>query len=388
MIHFRLSHLVAGLAMLSLAACDLPAVPTSGATDPDQPVQVAMLVPRGSGEPQREALADSLVNAANMAVGDLSGVEIALKIYPTAGDQAQAASAAQTAIDEGAEIILGPLFGTAATAVAPIAASRGVQVLSFSNNTQIAGGNLFLLGSTFENTARRIVGYAGAQGLTELGIVYPEGIEGEQARDAVAAAAQAGGSRIVATGSYPLSVQGITANVPSVASTLRASGANAVVLTDGPTSGLTFVAETLRGLGVRDEQVRFLGLQRWDLSAQAIAQPGLQGGLFAAPDPVVAAQFASRYEANFGSAPHPLASLAYDGVAAIGALISEARTENSRDVFSTARLTKPTGFAGVTGIFRLFPDGRIERGLAIFEVVDGTADMVDPAPRQFGAGGS
>ena len=378
----------AALGLLALAACDLPTLPTSGAVDPAKPVTVALLVPLGSGDAQREALAQSLVNAAKLASGDLQGVELDLKVYATAGDQAQAATAAQTAIDEGAEVILGPLFGTAATAVAPIAAGRGVQVLSFSNNVQIAGGNLYILGSTFENTARRIVSYARGQGIADLGIVHPEGIEGEQGRDAVALAAQAAGARIVATGSYPLSVQGITQNVPDIARNLRASGANAVVLTDGPTSGLTFVAETLRGLGVRDEQVRFMGLQRWDTSPQAIAQPGLQGGWFAAPDPVVTAQFNSRYSANFGGDPHPLASLAYDGVAAIGAVVAEARAENARDPFSAARLTRATGFAGVTGIFRLFPDGRNERGLAVFEVVDGTADMIDPAPRQFGAGGS
>ena len=181
------------LGLLSLAACDLPTLPTSGAVDPAKPVTVALLVPLGSGDAQREALAQSLVNAAKLASGDLQGVELDLKVYPTAGDQAQAATAAQTAIDDGAEVILGPLFGTAATAVAPIAAGRGVQVLSFSNNVQIAGGNLYILGSTFENTARRIVGYARGQGIADLGIVHPEGIEGEQGRDAVTLAAQAAG---------------------------------------------------------------------------------------------------------------------------------------------------------------------------------------------------
>jgi len=383
-----LRPILASLALFALAACDLPQLPTAGTTNPNEPVKVALLVPQGSGDAQRDTLAQSLVNAANLAAGDLQGVELDIKVYATAGDQAQAASAARMALDEGAEVILGPLFGSAATSVAPIAAGRGVQVLSFSNNTQIAGGNLYVLGSTFENTARRIVGYARAQGVGELGIVHPEGIEGELARDAVRTAASGAGATVVATGSYPLSVQGITQNIPEVARQLRASGANGVILTDGPTTGLTFVAETLRGLGVRDEQVRFMGLQRWDTSDQALAQPGLQGGWFAAPDPVVSAQFDSRYSANFGTAPHPLASLAYDGVAAIGAMVAEARAEGSRDVFSAARLTQSSGFAGVTGIFRLFPDGRNERGLAVFEVVDGTPDMVDPAPRAFGAGGS
>lgn len=64
---------------------------------------------------------------------------------------------------------------------------------------------------------------------------------------------------------------------------LAAAGANAVVLTDGPTGGLVYIADALRAGGLPAGQVQFLGLQRWDVSPEALTQPSLDGGVFATP---------------------------------------------------------------------------------------------------------
>ena len=382
----RLKSVTVVFGLAVLAAC----APSggSGPVDPAGPVRVALLVPLGSDDPDREALGQSLVNAAELARGDLRGVEVALSVYGTGGDPDTAAEAARTALGEGAEIIIGPLFSTATTAVAPVAAARSSVVLSFSNNPQVAGGNVYLLGHTFDNTAERIVGYTVGQGLTRLSIVHPQGAEGELARDAVQRATSRAGGQVVHVGSYPLSVEGIADEISGVADAARAAAPDAMVLTDGPTGGLTFAAESLRGLGVRAEQVKFVGLQRWDTSQQALAQPSLEEGWFTGPDQLLASRFADRYSAAYGRDPHPLAGLAYDGVAAVGALLAEARAEGARDPFSAARLTKPAGFAGVTGIFRFTPDGANQRALAVYEVDQGLALQIDPAPRSFGTGGT
>lgn len=377
------------ICLLAAAACDLPAPGPGGGpgVDPAQPVTVALLVPAGSEDAQLNALAQSLVNAARLADGDLRGVDVDLRIYETAGDPARAVEAANQALGDGAKMFVGPLFAPAAAAVAPVAAARGVQVLSLSNNTQIAGGNVYVLGNTFENTATRIVGFSQSRGLTNLGVLSPEGLEGDLAEAALRTAAGRFGAQVLASARYPLSVQGIIEQVPDAARQMRGAGVNALVLTDGPTGGLAFAAETLRGLGVRKDAVQFAGLQRWDVSPQALAQPGLDGGWFAAPDPTLLAQFDNRYRATYDGDPHPLAALAYDGVAAAGALLAEAQAEGRRDPFSPARLTKPAGFAGVSGVFRLLGNGGNERALAVFEVAEGAPRILDPAPRSFAVNG-
>ena len=340
------------LAMAALAAC---ATGTSGvpsndgiAVDVSQPVRVALLLPYGSGDPARDQIARSLENAARLAQSDVRDASIDLVVYPTAGSTGGGAAAAQQAVAEGAKILVGPLFSTETAGAQPVAASAGLSVLSFSNNPSVAGSNVYILGTTFENTADRLVAYGLSHGMRTFGVVYPQGLEGETARDAVSAAVSQRGATLATAQSYSVSVEGIQAAAAPAAAALTSAGASAVILTDGPTGGLAFISEALRGNGLSASQAQFMGMQRWDVSAEALAVPSLQGGVFAAPDPALVAAFAGRYRTAYGESPHELAGLAYDGIAVVGALIAEARAQGGSP-FSTARITQPSGFAGVNG---------------------------------------
>jgi len=71
-------------------------------------------------------------------------------------------------------------------------------------------------------------------------------------------------------------------------------------------------------------------------------------------------------------------------VHAVGAMIAEARASGGSP-FSGARLTEPSGFAGAYGPFRLLPNGRVQRNLAIVEVRGGSAVVIERASRSFDA---
>lgn len=350
--------------------------------DPNQPVRVALLVPLGSGDPGREQIGRSLVNGAQLAQSDLRNATLDLQIYPTAGTAEGGAAAASQAVAEGASIIVGPLFSTATAGAQPIAGAAGVQILSLSNNPEVAGQNVFILGNTFQNTASRLVGYGMSRGLRNFAVVYPYGLEGETARNAVAAAVQARGATLAGSEGYNLSQAGIQQAAGPAAASLTGAGANAVILTDGPTGGLGLMSEALRNNGLGASQVQFMGLQRWDTSAEVVGLPSLQGGVFAAPDPGLIAAFEGRYTSTYGERPHELAGLAYDGIAAVGALIAEARV-NGGSPFSPARITQGAGFAGSNGAFRLLPGGLNQRNLAILEVRDGQAVVTERASGSF-----
>ncbi|NCO88098.1 MAG: penicillin-binding protein activator [Rhodobacterales bacterium] len=382
------SRIVAALSMLWLAACDptlmAPGVSGGGgpAIDPSDPVQVALLVPRGSGDPSDDFLATNLENAARLAISDLSGVSIDLRVYSTGASPALAAQAAQTAIGDGAQIILGPLYAEAANAAGVVAAPAGINVLSFSNNTTIAGGNVFVLGPTFRNTANRLVRHGVRNGIDSYVIVHADDLQGAVGRDAIASAVRGNGGRVAGIQSYPLSQQGILDAVPRIAEAARSGGAGAVFLTAGVNADLPILATALPEAGINPAATRYIGLTRWNASAEALALPGLQGGLFAVPDQQMTAIFESRYEAAYGGAPHPLAGLAYDGIAAIGALVAS----GNRGALTRAGLTQPQGFQGIGGIFRLLADGTNERGLAVATIRNNQVVILERAPRTFGGG--
>ncbi len=373
-------------AVALLSACDpIGFAPASPRVDAAAPVQVALLVPGGSGDAGRQALADSLENAARMAVADLSGVQIDLRVYETGGNADRAATAARTAVDEGARIILGPVFSGEARAAGAAVADRGINVLSFSNNTEIAGGNIFVLGHTFENTASRLLAHAAAEGRGQVMVVSERTSDGAAAEAAInRAAARAGAGVIVATERYAFSQQGIVDALPSIASTARSSGAQTILFTANSAGALPILAQLLPENRVAPPRFQFMGLTRWDIPPATLELRGLQGGWFALPDPTVTRRFEERYNAANGRNPHAIAGLGYDGIAAIGALLGTGRT----DAFSVEALTQASGFVGVGGVFRLRSDGSNERGLAVATIQDNEVVILDPAPRAFAGAGS
>jgi hypothetical protein len=374
--------LVALVSVLWLAACQPTGTAGGPRIDTGAAVPVALLVPR-SGPNDAPALSQSLENAARLAIADLQGARIDLRVYDTAGQPQQAANAAIQAVQDGAKVIIGPVFAQSAAAAGRAVAPRGINVLSFSNNTAIAGGNVFVLGNTFENSADRLVRFAVGRGRGNILIAHARDASEEAGRAAIQRAIQANGAALAGVSGFDLSQQGVINAVPAISAQTRNSGANALFLTSGPTGAIPFLAELLPENGVSPGAVQYIGLQRLDIPNTALSLQGLQGAWFALPDPGLAQQFGARYQATYGAPPHPIAGLAYDAVAAIGALVSQGQS----DALTGQALTQPSGFAGVNGVFRLLPNGTNQRALAVGQIQNNQVIVIDPAPRSFGAAG-
>lgn len=368
--------------LVALSACD---VPFPGAGGPlintSRAVPVALLVPKSS--PTASALATSLENAAWLAVNDLGEVEIDLMVYDTQGTPDGAARAASQALSDGARIFVGPLFAENASAVGQTAARNGINVLSFSNNPGIAGGNVFILGNTFQSSADRLVRYAVNRGRGSIFLIHADDPAERLGADAIRRAAQQSGGRIAGVASFPLSQQGVVNAIPTISSSFRSSGANSVFVTSGNSGALPFLAELLPENGITTENAQFIGLQRLDIPSSALSLQGLQGAWFATPSPALVQQFNNRYMAAYGTQPTAVAGLAYDGIAAIGALVAQ----GNANALTAQALTQPVGFAGVNGPFRLLPNGTNQRGLAVAQIQDKQVIVIDPAPRSFGGTG-
>jgi hypothetical protein len=155
--------------VLGLSACatDRVAPPTESA-QPGQPleelppeVRVGLLLPLSG---PAEALGRDMLDAAQMALFDVGDNKVVLLPRDTAGTPTGARRAAEQVIEEGAEVILGPLFAPAVAAVSPLAAQADIRVLAFSNDASVATDGTFLLGFRPEEQVRRVVDYALANG--------------------------------------------------------------------------------------------------------------------------------------------------------------------------------------------------------------------------------
>jgi hypothetical protein len=170
---------------------------------------------------------------------------------------------------------------------------------------------------------------------------------------------------------------------PRIAAAAKANSADALFLTADTAGALPLISQLLADNGMGPADTQFIGLTRWDIPQATLALPGVQGGWFALPDPALYQAYQNRYQTAFGEAPHPISGLAYDGIAAIGALVKQGRA----NALTGAALTQGAGFVGVNGVFRLLADGQNERGLAVAQVRNNQVVIIDPAPRSFGGAG-
>ncbi len=370
------------LPVFLLAGCQGgPVIGSGPSVGPSAPVPVALLVPYGASDPNEQKLAEDLENAARMAVSDLAGVKVDLSVYDTAGNADKAREAARAAVGGGARIIIGPLRAESATAAADAVAPRGVNVLAFSNDPTIAGDNLFVLGQTFHSTADRLVRFATGQGRDRILTVYADNRAGRLGRQAIQQAITRNAAVPAGGVSYAFSQDAVVEAVPRIRSAAEDNSANAIFFTANSAGALPLFTQMLPEAGLGQDEVQYIGLSRWDTPPQTLELPGVQGGWFALPDPQRTAQFRERFETAYGRPPHALSGLAYDGIAAVGALAKEGGNLG-RDA-----LTQPAGFQGVNGIFRFTPDGTNERGLAVATIRDKAVEVISPAPASFGRAG-
>ena len=360
--------------LLSLVGCNPSLV------NPDsksEGTNVGLLLPYGSKIRGDEALAVSLENAARLAVSDLGYKKIQLLVYATEGNPKIAAQAAKKAVKDGAEIILGPLRSDVANSAAVAVAPLKINVLTFSNNTAIAGRNLFLLGTSFDTISTRLTKYANNVNSREWLLVHPNTKEGEIARDSIISAAEKNNISIVETISFELTTEGVVEAIPEIASLAETSEVNTIMLTSNSAGALPLLGQLLPEKGIDPKLIKYAGLSRWDVSKQTLKLPGLQGGWFVLPDPLLTKQFDTRYKTIFSQTPHPLASLAYDGIAAIGALQKEGKNMSSKS------LNYSSGFLGVNGLFRFTRKGTNERALSIATIKKSQVIVIDSAPKSF-----
>lgn len=79
----------------------------------------------------------------------------------------------------------------------------------------------------------------------------------------------------------------------------------------------------------------------------------------------------------------PIAGLAFDGIAAVGALVRS----GNKNALTGSALTQGAGFRGASGIFRLRNDGTNDRGLAVATIRDQSVVVLEAAPQAFGGAG-
>jgi branched-chain amino acid transport system substrate-binding protein len=383
-------RLCAGGLLALLTACSSTSALFTNSTPPAAPVQqpaaigtgavrVGLILPLSAGG-NAGTVALSMKNAAEMALAEFNSPNVQLLVKDDGGTSGGAQQAAQQALAEGAEIIIGPLFAHSVGVVGAAARQRGVPVIAFSTDASVAARGVYLLSFLPESDVDRIVEFAIASGKRSFAAMLSEGAYGNVVEGEFKQVVARRGGRVVALERYPLDPAKMQAPAKLVAQASR--GADAVFIPEGP-EVVPSVVQALIGAGLDTKQVQLLGTGLWD-DPRIFNDPRLQGGLYAAPDSSGFRNFAARYRQRYNQDPVRTATLAYDAAALVAALV---KTQGPQR-FSEQVLTSSSGFAGIDGLFRFRSDGTNERGLAVMRVNPSGSQIVSPPPRAFGASGT
>jgi len=369
-----------------------------------EPVRVGLLLPFTASSPAAQRIASAMFDAAQLAAFDAGDERFLLIPKDTKGDPEGAAAAARSALADGAEILLGPLFSESVGAASAVARAAGAPMIAFSSDLNAGGDGVYLLSFPPELEIDRITEYAVSQGMMRFGVLAPISEYGDRVSDSFAESVFARGGVIVHEERYvpepdemlapakrlaqyskqiiPNALRhGYDANAPQGNDDGYARGYQAVMMPEQGTL-LRALAPLLPYYDVNINRVKLLGVSSWN-NPRLTREPALRGGWFAAPDPSITKNFAERYAAAFGAKPPRLASLAYDGSLLAARLAANSRR---RGRFDADAITDPNGYFGADGLFRLNPDGSVERGLAILEIQPGGIQVIEPAPKSFVAG--
>jgi ABC-type branched-subunit amino acid transport system substrate-binding protein len=340
-------------------------------------VRVALVLPL-SAQGNAGVAALSMKNAAEMALAEFKNPNIQLLVKDDAGTPQGAQAGAQAALGEGAQIILGPLFAESVRAVAQVARPANVPMIAFSTDSSVAARGVYLLSFLPETDVKRIVDFAASRGKRSFAALIPDNAYGAVVQGAFQQEAPRRGGRVVVLQKYPPDPSQLAGPVAAVAQ--EANRVDSIFIPDGA-DAVPQVVAALAADRVNLKRLQLLGTGLWD-DPRVFSSTELQGGWYAAPESTGFRNFSARYRARFGQDPVRTATLAYDAVALVAALV---KTQGARP-FTEQILTNSSGFAGIDGIFRFKSDGTNERGLAVLRVGPTGGQVVSPAPHSFGPG--
>lgn len=350
------------------------------------PVKVAILLPLSG---QHAKLGQAMLNAAQIALFDVGYDNFELLPKDTKGTPEGARNAAREALQDGAKLILGPVFSSSVKTARQVTQSANINMIAFSTDWTLANSRTFLIGFLPFDQIERVIRYASNAGYNRIGVLSPRNSYGNGVVSAYQSVARRAGittsriERFTPQGHDLGKVVRTFSDYDARRASGNAHGApfDAVLMPVGGTTARQ-VSSFLDHYDLPVAHVKRLGTGLMDDPALA-RDKSMEGTWFAAPAPASHTKFERRYHGIYYTKPPRIASLAYDATALAASLARIGLQYNNRPAYNHKAITNPNGFSGVDGIFRFRSDGIVERGLAVLEYRKGTIIVIDEAPKTF-----
>ena len=334
----------------------------------DNVLNVAVLLPLSG---KVSSIGQGMQNAMFMALDDIQNNKIVLKFYDTKSSPLGAKEAGQKAIDEGANLILGPLMYDEVEGVSSLAKQKNVPVVSFTTSPQVLEKGVYSIGLLNSEQIERVLSYAISQNKNRLALLVPDNNGGLNVLKSTLTSIQNKDIKLVKVGFYNQSSLDFTSLVQKMVET---KDFDSVLIADGG-NRLKSLVSMFAYNDVMYPDVLFMGTSSWDntnLSKETI----LYHGVYPMVSKNYGTYFTDKYKETFGEYPKNIYSLAYDGVLLASVLSSKPHNEIEEN------LTSKSGFIGVNGYFKILPTGQSRHSLEIYEITSSGPKVVSKGDKK------
>ncbi len=367
---------------------EAPAIASRGVIPSEAPVvKVALMVPlsgesMGVGNAMLDAATMALHHAYGNAPSDAIKRRVIILPKDTGNTAADSARAARQAIEQGATIIVGPLFSQSVSAIAPLAEQSGITMITFSNNQAVASDGVYTFGFLPEQQVERMASFMFLKNIQRIAVLAPNDAYGQKVLDVLKAETSRRGIQTTPNELYAPSPANIDAAVARLAAAYNGvtdeRKFQALFIADGGAQ-LKNVLASLKKTNLDLSKIRLIGTGQWD-DPELLKLPEMRGAWFPSAPPQPYQNFERQFETIYGYKPIRLASLAYDAMT----LVSTLAMSSEDGHINRAALTDPQGhLGGANSLYRLMPDGTSQRPLAVLEITADGFMVIDPAKKSF-----
>lgn len=377
----------------------------------NQNFRVGVLLPL-SGELSRQG--NGLKNATMMALEDINDKNLILQYYDTKGTPSGASVAIENAINQEAQLIIGPMLSSSVQAISSRAKDKNIPVIAFSSSSEVLQEGIYSMGLLLDEQVDRVITYASKQGRTRFALLLPDNNTGITVARSAVKSAQKNGAKVVSIAFYKSGTTDFSkilrqmTNYDERSANLEKEKLKYTSLVEmgNPTAiakmkelekldtlgGVDFDAVLIPDFGatlksavamfgyydVFSPDVKFIGTSIWD-NTLLNKETTMRGSWYPSLSRQNSSYFVNKYSDLFGERPSSLYSFGYDAVA-LASAVSRNGTDNLAE-----KITDSGGYLGINGVFRFFSNGQNQHSLDIKEVRDSGNFIVDAAPRKFSA---
>ena len=399
-------------------------------------LRIAVILPT---QKQNAVVAEDLKNASTMALFDAKSNNTILQFYNTDGTYDSAKEKTKKAINEGADVIVGPLFADEVNGASR--SSGSVPIISFTTDANVLDNTVFSIGFLMEQQIKRIVEYAIQNGKTKFGIIVSDSESGDFARKNFKKYVSMYNGDVVKEVTYADKKTGLMNAVKELSDfenrvneyndykksakerfdylvQLRDENPEEYVTAFDDTQYLStddevsFLEKTLEELehkttisdpeyesififgddindvlmigsslmyyDIHPDRIKYLGTSQLE-NPKIYNERAFRGAWYPSVSTKYTGKFDEAYKKYFKRKPIKIASLAYDAVSLINSLANDGEIDRKD-------LLNPNGWTGINGIFRFKSNGSSERNMDIKEVIGGSTvktKVISPAPINF-----